>query len=177
MNRIRIQSAAISADRELGAIYVEDIGHVLKNRQLLVAGDRLTRERIASNRRLVALETEQVRRMSDRQRPQQQRVDAAEDGSIRADSQSQRDDGCAGEFRGAEQHGQAISQVLPQLPHDSYSPEVAALFLAALNAIKRQHGFTARFSGCHTRGDVLRGFALDLIAKLVIPYGPKNGSD
>ena len=67
-------------------------------------------------------------RFFDRQLPDEDFVDQAEDGRIGADADGQREHGDGGKARSFEQHARAVSQVLPQGFESGPAPDASGIF-------------------------------------------------
>src|SRR5262245_33626748 len=80
-----------------------------------------------------------------RKRPQQYRVDNAEDRAVSADTQRQRDDGDQSEAGVSPQHPRPITQVLPQVLQPPRPARVAAPLLHLLRTAESEPGPPSRF--------------------------------
>jgi len=82
--------------------------------------------------------------VDSRQRSNHQRVDQAEDGRIRADSERQRGEGDGRDTGALRERAPGEAEVLPQLVEPARAPHVAAFFFLLLDPV---HGAQGRGSG------------------------------
>ena len=103
-----------------------------------------------------------------RQWLEQNSVDDAEDGGVRADAESEGENRNRGEAEILAHHAERVTRV----GDESFEPEAAALlaaiFLDAFYRAELQRRLASRFIGRHSCGDVGGGLLLDVETQLVV---------
>jgi hypothetical protein len=108
------------------------------------------------------MDGENLFRVSDRQRPQQDGADQAEDDGVAADAQRQREQCDKRETRALAQLAQSETEVLPEFFHESSAAHVPAHILDVAAIPETLLGATARFLRSHTAPDVFFGAQIDV---------------
>jgi len=103
-----------------------------------------------------------------RQRTQQDRVHHAEDGSVGADAQGQRDDGHNRERRTVAQHAEPVADVLPDGFHQNDSSNIASPFFELLNPAEGTHRLCTCLLRRHPLFDELLSLHVVVKSNLVI---------
>src|SRR5215469_10346582 len=100
--------------------------------------------------------------MRIRQRLDHPSVDVAEDRSVCADSQSQREDNRERKARTSPQLPRSVANVLSNLLQPGPAPGIAGFFLEECRVAEGAHGGVAGFFAAHAASDVLG----DLLVKM-----------
>ena len=137
--------------------------------QVRLHGDRQARELIAPLRNDHFHAVDFVR-LGIGQRPQQHRVDDAEDGRVRADAEREREHGDAGESRASAEHPRRMPRVVPELLQPRPSPRGGGVFRDQREAAKLASGrgasLIARQSSRGSLVGLLGQMELELVAKV-----------
>ena len=106
-------------------------------------------------------------RVGKRQRPEQDGVDDAEDGRVRADPETQREHGDEGEGRRPPQHARAVPHVLRDVLQHGDPAALAVLLAHAADAAEPNQRVTARIGRRHPGTDVVVDVHLQMARQLV----------
>ncbi len=119
----------------------------------------ISRSHVPVNVRGVArapLEQDQLRRVLDRQRPQHYRVDQAVNGSVCADAQCQCENGHRRRARRFRDHGEAVTNVLPELD--------------PCHVAELSHSRVACFLRRHAAFDVVLRLPCNVVADILVEF-------
>ncbi len=146
---------------------LENIGAAkLEEREI---GERLSMRGTAHAHRL---DGDEGCRLMKGQRPEDDRIDDAEDRTVGADTDGQREDRRGSKRRGAAKLTDRVTDVAREIVGQSPSPHVATLLADARDvaerAVRRGDGVGAREAGGHQRIDFLVEVKRDLVGEVAI---------
>jgi hypothetical protein len=117
-----------------------------------------------------SINVHQLGSIRHRQEAEKERVDKAEDGSIRADSQGQHKDGNTSEPRRFTQPAESVLDVLRQSLNQMNAAGLAALFLDLVRAAKHKTGLAASFRERQARLDKFIDLPVDMKMQLIVEF-------
>ncbi len=113
------------------------------------------------------VDEEELLRVRDSQGSQKYRVDQAEDGGVRADAESQREDGDDGEGRRAAQQPQCIAEVGAKLVEQAQAERLAAFLRPGADTAELGAGAAARLRRRHPGPHEILRVAVEMELELV----------
>ena len=113
-------------------------------------------------------EGDQLLRIANRQAAQQQRVNQAEDAGVQTDAEGERQDDHSAETGAAPQRAERVACVLQQLIDPDRNPHRARALLDERDVAECAERRGPRVVRRHPAVDVVLGFALEVIADVVV---------